>query len=69
MNKNYGKQNERLHFERITNNDLVCKDCIYRFNDSETIGNTSKCEWYDTKPDKVLNGSICEMYIKGATQI
>jgi hypothetical protein len=48
---------------RITNNDLQCKDCVFKFDDSEIFGNTSKCEAYDSKPDNVLlNKEECEYY-------
>lgn len=51
------KEGDKLKFVKITNDDLVCRDCIYRLND-----NTSECEWYDVKPSKVLNGGKCSMH-------
>lgn len=41
----------------ITNNDLVCKDCIYKENA------TLKCRMFpDRKPGKVLYGEECGNY-------
>lgn len=51
------KEGDKLKFVKITNDDLVCRDCIYRFNN-----NTSECEWYDVKPAKVLDGGKCSMH-------
>lgn len=44
----------------IRNDDLVCKDCIYKYDDSERPGNTSKCEVYDDKPNDILGGGNCK---------
>lgn len=49
---------------RITNDDLVCKDCIFKLNDSEILGNTSRCGQFVSKPDKVLLGGSCKEYKK-----
>lgn len=53
----------------ISNNNLVCKDCIYRFNDKYDSRKTSVCEIYpdfpeNYKPDKVLGGGKCDEYVK-----
>ena len=48
----------------ITNADLVCRDCIYRLDDSERLGNTSQCKRYISKPNQVLLGRDCEEYRK-----
>lgn len=48
----------------IRNNNLVCKDCALKFDDSEIPGNTSKCEVYDSKPNNVLLGENCKFYTK-----
>lgn len=53
---------EQMCMKRITNDDLVCKNCIHKFDDSEKYGNTSKCEVYDLKPAKVLTGGNCDEY-------
>lgn len=55
---------DKLSFELITNNDLVCKDCRYRFKDEEMPSNTSKCVKYEIKPDEVLDGGECIKYDK-----
>lgn len=50
---------------RITNNDLVCKDCLQRLDDSILFGNTSRCEHYTIcKPLEVLDGGNCDEYVK-----
>ncbi len=43
----------------IRNENLVCYNCTFRFDDSKIPGNTSKCEVYDYKPNHVLNGEMC----------
>lgn len=53
--------------ERIKNSDLQCKDCIYRYNDSIIMGNTSICAKYEEKPAKVLlKSGECPLYRKEA---
>ncbi|WP_073106783.1 hypothetical protein [Hespellia stercorisuis] len=52
-------KNDRLIFVRITNADMVCKDCTYRF-DCEIM-----CLLYEIKPDEVLGGGQCDFYEKG----
>lgn len=57
---------EALRGKRITNNDLQCKDCKYRRDDSIIEGNTSRCDVYPvSKPNKVINGGDCNYYDKG----
>ena len=57
-------ESESRSVRRITNADLVCRDCIYRLDDSERLGNTSQCKRYISKPNKVLLGRDCEEYRK-----
>lgn len=58
-------QRDKLHFIRISNQDLVCRDCLYRYDDSGIWGNTSKCEMYETmKPSSVIDGGKCDLYDK-----
>ena len=69
MNKdNYFKSklwSEQFCMRRITNNDLVCKDCLYRYDDTEILGNTSRCEMYEEcKPNDVIDGGPCDLYDK-----
>ena len=59
---------EQLCMRRITNDDLVCKDCLYCYEDSEVYGNTSTCEVYDLKPSAVIYGKGCDFYEKGKCQ-
>ena len=53
---------EQQCMKRITNDDLICKDCEFVFDDSIQLGNTSKCEKYKIKPNKVLLGGDCIEY-------
>ncbi|MFR7762998.1 MAG: hypothetical protein ACLU1S_08050 [Eubacterium sp.] len=53
-----------LKFEIIKNNDLVCKDCEYCFDDEKLPCNTSKCMIYEMKPDEVIDGGDCIKYEK-----
>ncbi len=55
---------DKLAFTRITNEDLVCKDCKSKFDDSDMPCNTTKCEVYDLKPSNVLDGGECSEYKK-----
>lgn len=57
-------QSEAKTVMRITNQDLVCKDCKSRFDDRIKFGNTSACKKYDIKPNVVLLGKSCEEYEK-----
>ena len=57
-------QSEAKTVMRITNQDLVCKDCKSRFDDRIKFGNTSACKKYDIKPNAVLLGKSCEEYEK-----
>lgn len=52
-------ESEAKAIRRITNNDLICKDCIYKFDDSKKFGNTSKCQAYKWKPSSILLGGNC----------
>ena len=45
---------------RITNDDLVCKNCLFVYDDSVKFGNTSKCAIYASKPIAVLLGEECK---------
>ena len=47
---------------RITNKELVCKDCKHKYDDSKVLGNTSRCEMYESKPNKVLLGGNCDEF-------
>lgn len=55
---------EQQCMKRITNNDLACKDCAFVYDDSVKLGNTSKCEKFNVKPNKVLLGGECDEYRK-----
>lgn len=61
-------KNDRLKFGLIKNADLMCNDCMYRYDDSQVFGNTSRCEMYqDCKPSEVLDGNECWLYDKEET--
>lgn len=53
-----------LKFEVIKNNDLVCKDCVYRFDDEKQPCNTLKCMMFEMKPDEVIDSGDCFEYEK-----
>ena len=55
---------EQQCMKRITNNDLVCNDCAFRYDDTVKLGNTSVCEKFDVKPVEVLLGGDCIEYEK-----
>ena len=61
-------QRDKLRFVRISNQDLVCRDCLYRYDDSMIWGNTSKCEMYEEKPSTVIDGGNCDLYDKGVSE-
>ena len=48
--------------KRITNNELVCKTCIFAFDDTVKLGNTSVCGKFKAKPNQVLLGGDCDEY-------
>ena len=58
---------ERPKGTRITNDDLQCRDCRFRRDDSVIEGNTSRCDIYPvSKPTQVLNGKgKCTYHEKG----
>mgnify|MGYP004644339061 CR=1 FL=1 len=55
-------KDEARNKARITNDDLICKDCIFKYDDSEVLGNTSRCEKFVSKPDRILIGGSCKEY-------
>lgn len=57
-------RNDRLKFEPIKNNNLVCKDCKKRYDDTKLPCNTSKCETFKLKPSEVFDGGDCIEYEK-----
>lgn len=56
------KSEQTMH--RITNDDLLCKNCLLRMDDTVIFGNTSRCEQYPAKPVEVLIGGGCPYFIK-----
>lgn len=55
-------QKDKMKVKQIKNKDLICKDCIKKYDDTELPCNTSKCEAFDVKPDEVLDGGDCIEY-------
>ncbi|MCH5185213.1 MAG: hypothetical protein J1F64_03720 [Oscillospiraceae bacterium] len=53
-----------MSMKRTTNNDLVCRDCIYRYDDSVRVGNTRRCEMYSQKSEKIFLENECDEYKK-----
>lgn len=59
-------ESESKGFKRITNNDLQCKDCKFKRDDSYIFGNVSRCDVFPVhKPSEVLRGEKCKYYDKG----
>lgn len=44
---------------RITNNELVCKNCVYKFYDQKKPEKTGRCQAYKAKPSSILLGGNC----------
>ena len=61
-NKNEIKKwsDDKLGFQSVTNNDLVCSNCKFAFAD----GPVGMCKKFDVKPNKVLLGGECNEYRK-----
>lgn len=57
-------KDEKLFMVRITNNDLICKNCQFRYDDKDIPANTSTCEWYMLKPGEILDGGDCSLFEK-----
>ena len=55
-------KNDELKFTQIKNEDLVCKDCRKKYDDTNMPCNTSKCEAFNVKPNEVLDGGDCIEY-------
>ena len=53
---------DKMKFEFIKNENLVCKDCKKKYDDTKLPCNTSQCEAFDIKPDEVLDGGDCVEY-------
>lgn len=67
VNKNINPLDEKfkkdkLKMEPIKNKDLICKDCIKKYDDTNMPCNTSKCEAFKIKPNEVLDGGDCIEY-------
>lgn len=64
--------NKRIESEsrsiiRITNSDLICKNCLFQLNDTEKFANTSQCKQFSIKPNRVLVGKDCSKFrMKGS---
>ena len=58
-------KSEQQAITRVSNDTLVCKDCIMRYDDAVIFGNTSKCEMYPVcKPAEILLGGKCKLFLK-----
>lgn len=53
---------DNLKFDQIKNENLVCKNCQFRFDDTDMPCNTSRCKMFEVKPDEVLDGGKCIEY-------
>lgn len=59
---------KKKKFELIRNADLVCTDCLYKYDDTNMPCNVSKCEMYEEKPSTVIDGGNCDLYDKGVSE-
>lgn len=51
----------------VRNENLVCRDCLFRHDDRIKIGNTTSCDMYPdhTKPNSIVfGGDKCKLYKK-----
>lgn len=55
---------DKLKFNQIKNENLVCKNCRNKYDDTDMPCNTSKCKIYAVKPIEVLDGGMCYEYNK-----
>ena len=55
-------KNDELKFKQIKNEDLICKNCKKRYDDTNMPCNTSKCEAFNMKPIEVFDGGDCIEY-------
>ena len=53
---------EQQCMKRIANENLICKECIFKYDDTVKLGNTSACEKFTVKPNKVLLGGACDEF-------
>lgn len=51
---------DKLSFNEVTNNGLVCKDCAHKCDECPV----GKCAKYNVKPNRVLLGGKCDEYEK-----
>lgn len=56
------KMTGTIEFEKITNNDLICKHCKFRIEGAPV----ATCKKYTVKPDKVMTGGRCNKYRREA---
>lgn len=60
-------KSEQQAMKPIKNADIICKDCIYRYDDTVIPGNISHCEMYkdEWKPnDIIFHKEYCRFYKK-----
>lgn len=53
---------DTLKFHLIKNENLVCRDCAKKYDDTNMPCNTSKCKAFGIKPNNVLDGGECIEY-------
>lgn len=57
-------KNDHMKVEPVKNDDLICKDCKKKYDDTDLPCNTSQCEAFAVKPDEVFDGGDCIEYEK-----
>ena len=48
----------------VSNRELACRDCAYKKR-----GDTLSCLRFDKKPEAVLSGGECEVYLKDGSEL
>ena len=52
-------ESESQSISRTTNQNLKCRDCLFRLDDSKILGNTSRCQEYHLKPNRLIKEREC----------
>lgn len=60
-------KSEQQAMKPIKNADIICKDCVYAYDDTKIPGNISHCEMYKDKwkpNDIIFHKAYCRFYKK-----
>lgn len=59
-----GRITVTLDGKEVSNRELACRDCAYKKR-----GDTLSCLRFEEKPDTVLAGGECELYLKDGSDL